>query len=336
MQATQHAGQVTEVLSDSYGRRFQYLRLSITDICNFKCSYCLPNGYQCHGAPKSNLNLAEIKNLLQVFSSLGTEKIRLTGGEPSVRKDLTKIIEIAASTPGINQVAMTTNGYKLKENIQSWADAGLKAINVSMDSLEAKSFELITGHHRLKSILEGVELALSLGLKVKANAVLLKGINDQQLPLFLNWVKHKNVAWRFIELMQTGDNHEYFSKHHLSGRTVVDWLSNDGWEACKRSKNPGPAIEYTHPDYLGKIGIIAPYSKDFCTNCNRLRVDTEGHLHLCLFASNGYSLRHLLQQESQQQELKTYLNTLLQGKEATHYLHQGYSGSTYNLSMLGG
>lgn len=326
----------SKILSDDHGRRFRYLRLSVTDICNFRCSYCLPDGYRCHGAEKRNLNTAEIKNLVQGFAALGTEKVRLTGGEPSVRKDLTQIIEIISSTKGIKEVALTTNGYRLRENLQSWINAGITAINISMDSLDPESFRLITGHKRFHDILEGVEQALTSGIKVKTNAVLLKGINDHQLPLFLNWIKDKPITWRFIELMQTGDNQLYFSKHHLKAEKVITWLEKKGWQAIPRAKTAGPAIEYAHPDSLGRIGIIAPYSKDFCKNCNRLRVNTEGNLHLCLFADSGHPLRDLLQQESQIEALKTRLSDLLQGKEATHYLHNGYTGSTYNLSMLGG
>jgi len=325
-----------KALTDNHGRRFRYLRLSVTDVCNFSCSYCLPDGYHCHGQKKSNLNTKEITHLLSAFAALGTEKVRLTGGEPSVRKDLTQIIEIAAKTRGVNQVAITTNGYKLKENITAWKEAGLTALNISMDSLDPQRFYLITGHNSLKKLLQGLELALELGLKVKTNAVLLKGVNSHQLPLFLDFVKNKPISLRFIELMQTGDNQQYFSQHHLAAEKVVSWLTKRGWQQQPRSNTAGPAIEYANEDHLGKIGIIAPYSKDFCKNCNRLRVSSEGNLHLCLFASSGHQLRELLQQASQQPELIQRLQNLLQGKEAQHYLQNGYTGATYNLSMLGG
>ncbi len=325
-----------QTLSDAYGRRFKYLRLSVTDVCNFSCSYCLPDGYQCHDADHINLNTSEIKNLLSAFAALGTEKVRLTGGEPSVRKDLPQLINIAAETNGIKTVALTTNGYKLKENIQHWHQAGLNALNISMDSLDARLFKTITGHDRLDKILEGIEIALELGIKVKANAVLLKGINAHQLPLFLDWVKDRPVAFRFIELMQTGDNADYFKAHHLPGDKVRQWLLKQGWILQERDLTAGPADEYRSDHHQGRIGLITPYGKDFCSSCNRLRVSSSGNLHLCLFAETGHSLRPLLQQAEQQQQLENRLQSLLNSKEATHYLQQGYTGSTYNLSMLGG
>ena len=324
------------MLTDNYGRRFQYLRLSVTDVCNYSCDYCLPDGYQCHGDKKIPLSVAEIRNLLKGFAAQGTEKVRLTGGEPSIRNDLTQIIEVAANTQGINTVALTTNGYKLEEKIKDWHQAGLTSLNVSIDSLDPRLFKSITGHDRLSQIMKGIDIALELGLKVKINAVLLKGINSQQLPLFLDWVKNKPVALRFIELMQTGDNLTYFKKHHIAGDTIRQWLLKKGWELQPREKTAGPADEYASDHHLGRIGLITPYSKDFCASCNRLRISSEGNLHLCLFAEEGYSVRDLLGSESQHQQLVERLQSLLTTKEATHYLENGFTGATYNLSMLGG
>ncbi len=324
------------MLTDTKGRRFKYLRLSVTDICNFSCDYCLPDGYECRGEIETPLSIKEIQNLVIAFADQGTEKVRITGGEPSIRKDLTEILKVVANTPGIQTVALTTNGYKLKQNINNWHQAGLNSLNVSIDSLDPRLFHSITGHDRLKEILEGIDIAIELGIKVKVNAVLLKGVNSQQLPLFLDWVKNNPVSLRFIELMQTGDNKEYFDKHHLSGDKVRQWLLKQGWEVQQREPTAGPADEYASEDHLGRIGLITPYSKDFCSSCNRLRISSDGKLYLCLFAETGYSVRELLQTEQQLPELVAQLTSLLGSKEAEHYLHNGYTGSTYNLSMLGG
>ncbi len=140
-------------LTDNYGRQFPYLRLSLTDVCNFSCDYCLPDGYHCE-SKKQFLSLDEISNIASAFSELGTHKIRLTGGEPTLRKDFVKCLKIISSTPGIKQVAMTTNGYKLAQNIQTWVDSGLTHLNVSVDTLDAKLFKSLTGHNRLKAILQ--------------------------------------------------------------------------------------------------------------------------------------------------------------------------------------
>lgn len=324
------------MFTDQYDRKFSYLRLSVTDVCNFSCSYCLPDGYKCTKHAEPALSVDEIRLIIKGFAANGIKKIRLTGGEPSVRKDLTDIIEIAVNTPEIETVAITTNGYNLPKYIKNWHQAGLKALNISIDSLDPRLFHSITGHNRLAEVLKGMEMALELGLKVKLNAVLLKGLNHTQLPQFLDLVKNRSIALRFIELMQTGDNQDYFDKHHLSGQSIEQLLIRQKWQPQERSLTAGPAIEYSHPDYKGRIGLIMPYSKDFCTTCNRLRISSQGNLHLCLFASEGNQLRHLLQHDEQQPQLTQHIQKLLYGKKETHHLSEGYSGSTRNLSMLGG
>ena len=166
------------VLTDSFGRRFPYLRLSVTDVCNFSCSYCLPDGYKKSGC-EPFLSAEEIGRLVRAFAGMGTWKIRLTGGEPTVRSDFTEIVKIVAETPGIERLAFTTNGYRLPERAEEFYNAGLRAINISIDSLKADKFHKITGHDRLEEILEGINSVLDVGFEaVKINTVLLKGLND--------------------------------------------------------------------------------------------------------------------------------------------------------------
>ncbi|WP_416307273.1 GTP 3',8-cyclase MoaA [Neptunicella sp. SCSIO 80796] len=322
------------MLEDKFGRRFHYLRLSITDVCNFSCNYCLPDGYQCDSS-RDFLTLDEIRHITQAFARLGTSKIRITGGEPSLRKDLTDIISICANTPGIEQVALTTNGFRLKRDISQWKNAGLDAINVSVDSLDPRQFADITGQNKLAIILEGVEQALEAGVKVKINSILLKQYNHNQFDTFLNWVKHQPLTLRFIELMQTGDNQAYFDANHFSGMPLKNRLLQQGWSQIIRDKAAGPAQEFHHPDYAGRVGLIMPYSKDFCASCNRLRISSTGKLHLCLFAEQGLDLRSLIH-AGDQQALQNELINLLGNKEATHWLQDGFTGATKNLAMLGG
>ncbi|GAB3035515.1 GTP 3',8-cyclase MoaA [Bowmanella dokdonensis] len=322
------------MLEDRYGRRFHYLRLSITDVCNFRCDYCLPDGYQCD-TERDFLQLDEIDTLVQAFAGLGTSKIRLTGGEPSLRRDLPEIIDRCATTPGIDKIAITTNGYRLPEMVEDWANAGLTSLNVSMDSLDPRQFNAITGHNKLDTILAGLDKALALGLKVKVNAVLLKPYSDEQLNSFLLWLKKMPVTLRFIELMQTGDNQAYFKTNHVSGAPVKRQLLEQGWVQVLRDKAAGPAQEFSHPDYAGRIGLIMPYSKDFCATCNRLRVSALGKLHLCLFAEQGLDLRPLIQ-TGDVPALQQRLVALLGHKEASHWLDEGVTGATRHLAMLGG
>ena len=323
-------------IADNFGRRFPYLRLSVTDVCNFRCSYCLPDGYKKSGC-ESFLSRNEIKRLVAAFASLGVWKIRLTGGEPTVRPDFLEIAQDISSTQGIQKLAFTTNGYKLPERAQSYYDAGLRAINISIDSLNAGQFEVITGHNRLEEILEGMEECFRVGFKsVKVNTVLLKGLNDEELDDFIHFVSDKPISLRFIELMRTGENAAYFGSHHLAGTHVTERLLAGGWRMKERAEGAGPALEFEHPHSKGSIGLIAPYSKDFCKSCNRLRISAKGALHLCLFGEGGYSLRHLLQDDAQSEELKDKILELMNYKKSTHFLHDGLTGATPHLASIGG
>lgn len=322
------------VLEDKFGRRFHYLRLSVTDVCNFSCDYCLPDGYQCD-SERNFLTLEEIRHISRAFAELGTSKIRITGGEPALRKDLPEIINACASTPGIEQIAITTNGFNLPKNIQRWVEAGLTSLTVSIDSFDPRMFKSITGHDKLATILDGIEIALSLGIPVKVNTVLMRQYNHNEIDRLIDWVKDKAITLRFIELMQTGENLTFFDRNHVAGDTIKNSIETHGWQRIIRDKAAGPALEYQHDEYVGRIGLIMPYSKDFCASCNRLRISSVGKLHLCLFAEQGLDIRALITPDTPQQ-LKQELVNLLGNKEATHWLQDGYTGATKHLAMLGG
>lgn len=325
------------VLADRFGRRFPYLRLSLIEACNFSCSYCLPNGYQALPGLPALLRKDEIARLLRAFAGVGMRKVRFTGGEPSLRKDLTDIIGLAAATPGISKIALTTNGCLLRKRRPEWQRAGLTSLNVSVDALERERFASITGHDRLDDILAGIDEALADGLPaVKINAVLLRGLNDDQLPLWLDYLRGRRVTVRFIELMQTGTNQAYFRQHHYRAEGLEALLLADGWQLQVKSEDGGPAREYAHPGFLGRIGVIAPYSRDFCAGCNRLRVTSRGDLRLCLFGNVGVPLRPLLQADTQADELQASLISQLGLKEIGHRLHAGDTGLTPHLASIGG
>lgn len=328
--------ELSKALSDPFGRRFSYLRLSLTEVCNFRCTYCLPNGYHKCGE-ESTLSTAEIQRLIQAVAALGIWKVRLTGGEPTLRTDFLDIAERIAATAGIRKLALTTNGYKLPERAFSYRASGIDSINISIDSFNPSGFEKITGHNRFREVLEGVDACLSAGFSnVKINTVLLKNVNDGELEEFVAFVKNKPVSLRFIELMQTLDNADYFKSYHLSGAHVAEYLIDKGWVLTDRPEGAGPAQEYAHPDYTGKVGIISPYSKDFCKTCNRIRVSSTGNLHLCLFGEGGYSLKSLLQEDSQGEELCEKIMDLMGLKRDAHRLHEGCAGATRHLASIGG
>ncbi|MDP5208230.1 GTP 3',8-cyclase MoaA [Microbulbifer sp. 2205BS26-8] len=325
------------MLQDRFGRRFYYLRLSVTDICNYRCNYCLPEGIGCGRSlmGENPLSVPEVATLVRAFASLGTEKVRLTGGEPSLRKDLVPLLEAVRASERIRRLAITTNGYRLPSQIDAWHRAGLDQINISIDSLDPAQFRHITGHNRLGTTLQGLERALTLGMTTKVNAVLLRQYNLAELDNFFAWIRETPVTLRFIELMRTGDNRAFFASNHVAGSDIETLLLREGWEQVIRSHDAGPAREYFHADYAGRIGLITPYGKDFCASCNRLRVSAQGKLHLCLFADQGFEMRETIA-AGDSEALAAHIRALIGGKTAGHQLHEGFTGATRNLAMLGG
>ena len=314
--------------------------MSITEVCNFKCGYCLPNGYQ---ADKSDnrkfLNIDEIRRLAKGFSELGVQKIRLTGGEPTVRKDFYEIVKILKNETSIKKIVITTNGYHLDQKAKLLIDSGLDGINISIDSLDRETFKSITKHDRLPEILKGIEILQSLNFdNIKINAVLLNGVNSSKKDFdsWAEYIKINKVNFRYIELMQTGDNLDYFNRYHISSKIFKNYLIENKWIYQTLGQDAGPSLNYINPDYKGKFGIIAPYSKDFCKSCNRLRITSKGDLRLCLFGNTGISIRHLLQKDDQTEELKELILGQMKFKKESHYLELGETGLTKNLSKTGG
>jgi GTP 3',8-cyclase len=323
-------------LRDGFGRRFPYLRLSVTDRCNFRCSYCLPHGYQkAHGAP-AELTVAEMIRLVRGFAAQGVTKLRLTGGEPTVRADFVEIISAVAAIPGITRLAMTTNGYRLARDAARYAAAGMQSVNVSVDSLDPATFHRITGHDRLAEILAGVDAARDAGMAVKLNAVLMRGVNDADLNRFIDFVGETGLTIRFIETMETGDNGALFERRHRLGAFIAAELEHRGWQAVERKDHDGPAVTYAQPQGKGRIGLILPYGPDFCASCNRLRLSATGRLHLCLFGEGGHDLRDLARDDAQLPDLIARIQAILPLKAEGHRLADGVTGATRHFASIGG
>ena len=328
------------MLKDNFGRTFPYIRLSITDVCNFKCGYCLPNGYQIDKSDNRKfLHLDEIRRLAKALSELGVNKIRLTGGEPTVRKDFFDIVKTIKENSGIKKTVITTNGYHLDKIAYKIKDSGLDGINISIDSLNKEIFKKVTSHDRLDEILRGIKVLQGLNFNnIKINAVLLKGINDSEddFNQWSNFIEKNNIDFRYIELMQTGDNLDYFKKYHVPATKFINYLKKNDWIIQTFGRDAGPAKNYLNPKFKGKFGVIAPYSKDFCKSCNRLRITAKGDLRLCLFGNTGINIRHLMQNDEQIEELKDLILKQLNFKKESHYLELGETGLTKNLSTTGG
>lgn len=322
-------------LVDGYGRSFHYLRLSVEDACNFRCRYCLPSGYHRTEA-EDPLSVAEIRRLVRAFAGLGFWKVRLTGGEPTVRADILEIAAAAAGTAGVRRVALSTNGYRLAGLAADLKQAGVAAVNVSVDSLDPARFAEAAGRDALAMALAGVERCLELGLETKINAVLMKGINDGELPRFAELARTRPLGVRFIELMPTADSAAFFAERHLKADSLAGWLRDEGWTERPRREGDGPARVFAKRGYRGSVGLIAPYAKDFCASCNRLRVTSRGRLRLCLFSEGERSLRDLLQDDRSEPELRDRVKALLRLKEASHDLPAGRIGDARHFAMMGG
>lgn len=325
----------TPMLIDKFARKLTYLRLSITDFCNFRCTYCLPNGYQ-GKRPDNELSLSEIDTLFTAFANLGTQKVRLTGGEPSVRTDVADIIALAKSKTGINTVAISTNGYKLAKHLSTWQSAGLDKLNISLDSFDPLIFKQMTGFDMLPTLIRDLDKVIeTTNIELKLNGILMNDTAFDNLQSTLAFVKHRPITYRFIEFMQTSDNSELFFAEHQSGKLIKTYLIQNGWTAIERAVDGGPAIEYSHPDYVGKIGLIEPYAPQFCDSCNRLRVSSLGKVHLCLFDQLNYDIRPFLTNNDVDGLIEKLQNLILI-KPEHHFLNEHNSGIMANLSMVGG
>ncbi|OSI22074.1 GTP 3',8-cyclase MoaA [Neisseria dumasiana] len=322
-------------LTDPFQRRLTYLRLSVTDLCNYRCVYCLPDGYQGKAKP-DELSLREIETLVQTFARNGTRKIRLTGGEPTLRRDLADIIAVCKAQPEIENVALTTNAFKLAKLFPAYRAAGLDKLNISIDSFDPEVFYQITGKRECRNILRALDDILAEGFySIKVNTLLMRRYIDRTLADALEFVRHRPVTLRFIELMQTCDNFALFNEQHLSAAALEADLQTQGWQLMPRQAHAGPAREYWHRDFAGSIGFIAPYSKDFCRSCNRLRVSAQGKMHLCLFGGTAYDLRLWLH-SGDTQGLQQHLHELMAEKPEHHFLHNRKFGLIRDLSMIGG
>ena len=227
----------------------------------------------------------------------------------------------------------------LDQKAKLLVDSGLDGINISIDSLDRETFKNITKHDRLPEILKGIENLQNLNFhNIKINAVLLNGVNasTKDFDAWSDYIKDNKVNFRYIELMRTGDNLDYFNKYHVSSKIFKSYLVENNWIYQTHGIDAGPSLNYINPDYKGKFGIIAPYSKDFCKSCNRLRITSRGDLRLCLFGNTGINIRHLIQRDDQTEELKDLILKQLNFKKESHYLELGETGLTNNLSVTGG
>jgi GTP 3',8-cyclase len=280
-------------LVDAYKRRISYLRISITDHCNLNCTYCSPSGQKQHLARDETLSFEEIRKVVQAGIMAGINKARITGGEPLLRKGMVNLCQMLGALDGLESLSITTNGVFLKDFAEPLFAAGIRRINVSLDSLKAERFKRITGHPHLATVLTGLEQAEETGFSpIKINTVVMRGINDDEIEDFAQLTMSKPYHVRFIELMPTGSQSATDHRaQFVPIEEIVRRVQNVGKLALERADSCGPARLCSLPGAVGKIGFIAPMSWHICGSCNRLRLTADGKLRSCLFSKEEVDLR---------------------------------------------
>ncbi len=275
---------------DLYGRKITYMRLSVTERCNLRCRYCMPEEGICKKSHKNMLTQEEIVQAVRAAANLGISKLRITGGEPLVKKNIVEICKSCADVPGIREVCITTNGILLPKYAGDLKAAGVKRINLSLDTLNPDKYAYITRWGRLEDALAGLRSALDAGFeKIKINAVLIGGFNDDEISDLAMLTKRYPVDVRFIEFMPMQDHDEFGQAAFLPVNNVLKVLP----EAEPVSDDGGVASLYRLPDALGNIGLISPVSNHFCTSCNRLRLTADGKIKPCLHSNDEISIKGL-------------------------------------------
>ncbi|HEB9328810.1 TPA: GTP 3',8-cyclase MoaA [Campylobacter coli] len=275
------------MLIDQFGRKINYLRISVTQRCNFRCLYCMPKIPFNHQPKENLLSFEELFLFVKVAIDEGIEKIRITGGEPLLRKDLSVFIKMINDYKKDLDLAITTNGFLLKDFAKDLKDAGLKRLNISLDTLESKKAKILAQKDVLDSVLAGIDEALSIGLKVKLNTVALKGLNDDELISLLEFAKSKNIQIRFIEFME--NIHAYGKLQGLKRDEIIQILSQKYQVKLIKKAEKAPVSIYSADDY--EFGIIDPHSHEFCDSCNRIRLSAEGLLIPCLYFDEALSIK---------------------------------------------
>lgn len=331
-----------EVLTDSYGRQIRDLRISVTDRCNFRCFYCLPNGEPPLARKETILTFEELTYISEIFVELGIEKIRLTGGEPLLRKDIEKLIENLSKLKNskLKDLALTTNGYTFSQRAEGLKKAGLDRVTISLDSLKAENFQRITGVDKLDEVLEAIEVAKKYNFQpVKINAVIVRGYNEDELVDFAKFAREHDVSFRFIEFMPLDSGHEWKREQVVSGKEIRETINQVFPLKLKEtSRGNETAWKYHFTDGAnGEIGIIAPVTEMFCGQCSRIRLTADGQIRTCLFSTTEHNLRDVVRSGATRTEIIEFIRDVVFKKEPRHYINDTeFVQPARTMSFIGG
>lgn len=318
-------------MKDSFGREINYLRISVTDLCNLRCQYCMPAEGICKVEHEDILSLEDFYTIAKVFAELGIIKIRITGGEPLVKKGIIDFIRKIKKLKQIKEVSITTNGILLGDYAEKLKDAGLDRVNISLDTLDNKKYNQITRNGDLNKVFYSIAEAKRVGLTpIKINAVLIDGFNIDEIPKLVELTKEDPIDVRFIELMPIGEVLKMENSKTISGDIVLKKVK--GLKEVERDDPSSPALYYKLEGAKGKVGIIRPITCKFCSDCNRVRITSKGFLKLCLHSNNDIDLKPYIKDEN---KLKDFLKKAILKKPEEHYLEEGQYVDT-SMSKIGG
>ena len=323
---------------DRYQREIHYLRLSVTDLCNLRCRYCMPDGVE-KLEREAVLTYEEFLRLAALFARCGIDTVRVTGGEPLVRKNVAQLVAGLKETPGIHRVTLTTNAVLLAEQLPALLDAGLDSVNISLDTLHPEVFRQITARDDFAAVQAGLQAALESGLPVKLNCVPQAGVNEGELEALAALAKDNALQVRFIEMMPIGYGAAMpcISGPELRARFARRWPELAPLSAAQEhALGDGPAVYYTVPGWQGSIGFIAAVHGKFCASCNRVRLTSQGFLRPCLASETGCDLRALLRSGADDAQLLTAIRETIWAKPREHHFNDSSMPATRGMYRIGG
>lgn len=328
-------------MKDSYGRQIRDLRVSLTDRCNFRCFYCLPNGEPPLARKDKVLTYEELEFICEIFVSLGIEKIRLTGGEPLLRKDVEILVEkLARLKPNLKDLALTTNGHSLPRRAANLKRLGLDRVTISLDSLQPEKFREITGVDKLPDVLAAIEAAKRADLNpVRVNAVIVRGWNDDEIVDLARFAREEQVSMRFIEFMPLDSGHEWRRETVVSGKEIRDKINAQFPLVLKqKSRGAETAWKFAFADGAGgEIGIIAPVTEMFCGACSRIRLTADGQIRTCLFSTEEHNLRDVVRSGASRAEIVEFIESIVWQKEPSHFISETqFAPASRSMSFIGG
>ena len=324
------------MLQDRFGRSIDYLRISVTDRCDLRCAYCIPKGFKGFEIPEAWLTIDEMTRVVKAFASLGTKRVRLTGGEPLLRKDLIPLVQNLNQIDGIQDLSLSTNATRLAIHAYGLRRAGLQRINVSLDSLRGECVRQITGNDSLPKVLHGLRMAKGAGFEqIKLNMVLLQGINEQDIGEMLEFCIENQFTLRLIENMPMGNSARAIG--YVSAQPIIDSLKEQ-YQLIPVQKvlGGGPANYWQTTDGRCMVGIITPISQHFCDACNRVRMSVDGTLYMCLGQDEKFELRPLLRANCTDQELQAAIRQAIELKPQKHEFKEQPEKIVRFMSMTGG